>query len=221
MTGPRPVLRAGLTGGIASGKTTVAGFLAELGAFVLDADRIAHEVMEPGGTAHEAVVARFGTEVLSPDGRIRRPVLARLVFEDRERLEALNSIVHPRVMEETERRILHYQQRNGHARVVILDAALLVEAGLHRHFHRLIVVRCTRQSQMQRLLTRDRLTQEEATARIESQAPLEKKLALANYIIDTDTTLRETRRQTEQVYASLLEDALREFGDPGSASPAP
>jgi dephospho-CoA kinase len=211
----RPVLRAGLTGGIASGKTTVSAFFEELGAYRIDADRLAHAVMEPGGAAYEAVVERFGRELLDASGRIRRSALAGIVFGDPEAREALNALTHPRVAEEIDRRVVLYAAV-GHSLIVIVDAALLVESGFYRSLDKLIVVRCSREAQLQRLLAREEMGPEEALARIESQAPLEAKLAVADYVIDTEATLRETRREAERVYASLLQDFERTFGPPGA-----
>lgn len=125
----RPILRAGLTGGIASGKTTIAEILAELGAFVLDADALARAVMEPGGSAYERVVKHFGRELLDDLGRIVRTRLAELVFHDEEARQALNHIVHPEVLAEADRLLAAYTPR-GRARIAIFDAALLVETGL-------------------------------------------------------------------------------------------
>jgi dephospho-CoA kinase len=207
----RPILRVGLTGGIASGKTTVARILAELGAFVLDADAFARTAMEPGGRAYSRVVSRFGTDILDEDGRIVRPRLARIVFHDEESRKALNAIVHPEVIAEADRRIAEYAP-HGVAPVSVFDAALLVESGLYRRFHRVIVVSCKRETQIRRLLARDGMSTEEAEARIDSQAPLEHKLEVADYVVDTESTLRETRRQTEDVYTSLVTDFEREFG---------
>jgi len=212
----RPILRVGLTGGISSGKTTVAGFMAEMGAFVLDADRIAHELMAAGGTAHAEVAERFGEEILNTAGDIDRRALGARVFRDAHARAALNAIVHPKVLAEIERRVDRYLVA-GHSDVVVVDAALLVETGSHARFHRLVVVRCSRDAQLQRLMARSGLSAEEALARIESQSDLESKLAVADYVIDTDTTLRETRRETEQVYQRLLADFERLFGPPGSA----
>jgi dephospho-CoA kinase len=209
----RPILRAGLTGGIASGKTTVGHILAELGAYVLDGDALAHEVMAPGTPSHEEIVARFGREILDGEGRIHRPTLARMVFHDAEARRALNAIVHPRVGAEAARRIDAYAPR-GRAPIAVFDAALLVESGIYRDFHRLIVVSCGRETQIRRLLARDGLGTDEAEARIDSQAPLDDKLAVADYVIDTEGTLRQTRRQTERVYAALLADFESEFGPP-------
>jgi len=209
----RPILRVGLTGGIASGKTTVAHSLAELGAFALDADALAHAVMEPGAEAFGRVVERFGAEILDADGSIVRERLAQVVFHDQQARLALNEIVHPEVMGEADRRIRDYAPR-GRSPIAVFDAALLVETGLYREFHRLIVARCSRETQLRRLLARDRLSTAEAEARIDSQSPLEQKLAVADYVIDTEGTLRETRKQAEGIYASLLCDFEREFGSP-------
>jgi dephospho-CoA kinase len=213
---PRPILRAGLTGGIASGKTTVAGFLADLGALVLDADRIAHQAMEPGGDAYDDVVSRFGPDILDTRGRIVRRRLAERIFSDGTARRALDRIVHPKVLAEIERRIERYLLTGGHALVAVLDAALIVESGLHKTLQRLIVVRCSRDAQLRRLIARGDLTPDEAVARIDAQASLEERLAVADYVIDTETTIRETRRQTGEVWGSLLRDFERLFGGPGS-----
>ena len=210
----RPVLRAGLTGGIASGKTTVATFLEELGAYRIDADRIAHAIMEPGGPAYGAAIERFGPQILDAEGRISRSALAEIVFGDPAAREALNSMTHPRVAEEIDRRVLLYAAV-GHSPIVIVDAALLVETGFYRSLDKLIVVSCSREAQLRRLLAREGMGPDMALARIDSQAPLEAKLAVADYVIDTETTLRETRREAERVHASLLQDFERTFGAPG------
>lgn len=210
----RPILRVGLTGGIASGKTTVAGFLAELGALVLDADRIAHEMIRKGGEAHAEVVARFGGEILDSGGDVDRKRLGAIVFRDRAALADLNAIVHPRILPEVERRIGLYLLR-GHATIGVLEAALLVETGLYRRLDRLVVVRCSRDAQIARLVARHGMTPGDAVRRIEAQAPLEAKLEVAHYVIDTDATLRETRDRTARVYASLVADFEARFGGPG------
>lgn len=211
----RPVLRVGLTGGISSGKTTVAGFMAEMGAFVLDADTIAHELISPGGAAYHEVIDRFGEEIVGPGGSIDRARLGKRIFTDAAEREALDAIVHPKVMAEVERRVERYQ-RSGHSALAVVDAALLVESGAYRKFDRLVVVRCSRDAQLQRLMARSGLSADEALARIEAQLGLEEKLAVADYIVDTDATLRETRHETEQVMAKLLRDFERRFGDPGN-----
>jgi len=210
----RRTLLVGLTGGIASGKTTVSQILAEHGAFVVEADKLAHAVIAPGGSAYEAVVDRFGREILDERGNVVRPRLAQIVFHDAEARRALNGIVHPRVRREFDRRLEAYIP-SGHAPIAVFDAALLVETGAYADFHRLIVTRCELEAQIRRLTVRNALSVEDARARIGAQAPLERKLALADYVIDTDGTLRETRRQTDRVYVQLVEDFEREFGRPG------
>jgi dephospho-CoA kinase len=213
LPGARPILRAGLTGGIASGKTTVAGFFAEAGAFVLDADGIVHQLLEPDGAAYDDVVAHFGPRILDSEGRIVRSVLGVIVFGDPRARAALDAIVHPRVTAEIAVRIADHAV-SGSSRVAVIDAALLVEAGVHRSLDRLVVVRCGRTTQMQRLLARGTLGREEAEARIDSQAGLERKLAVADYVIDTETTIDQTRARTLEVYRALLSDFERLFLSP-------
>lgn len=201
----RAVLRVGLTGGIASGKTTVASLLAEHGAFILDADRIGHDLIAPGGAAYAGVVARFGPAILEPDGSVSRPRLGAIVFADPEARRALDAIVHPHILPEVNRRLAAYLE-TGHALVAVVDAALLVEAGMARAFHRLVVVRCARETQIRRLMTRNGMSQEEAERRIDAQAPLETKLAVADYVVDTDGTMRQTREQVDRLWRDLLGD---------------
>ena len=209
---PRPVLSVGLTGGIASGKSTVAGFLAELGAYLVDADRIAHELLAPGGHAVDAVVDRFGTDVLADDGGIDREALGRLVFADPDARHALEAIVHPAVREEMTRLVEAYRQTEDGLPVAVIDAALLVETGRHRTLDRLIVLRCGRAVQLDRLEKRG-LTREEAEARLDAQAPLAEKLAVADYVIDTETDLDETRAQTGRVWERILADFETRYGE--------
>jgi dephospho-CoA kinase len=209
---PRPVLSVGLTGGIASGKSTVAGFLAELGAYLVDADRIAHELLAPGGHAVDAVVDRFGTDVLADDGGIDREALGRLVFADPDARHALEAIVHPAVREEMTRLVEAYRQTEEGPPVAVIDAALLVETGRHRTLDRLIVLRCGRAVQLDRLEKRG-LTREEAEARLDAQAPLAEKLAVADYVIDTETDLDETRAQTGRVWERILADFETRYGE--------
>ena len=201
------MLRVGLTGGIASGKSTVAAMLAELGACVVDADRLAREVVAPGGAVHDAVVQRFGRSILAADGTIDRAALARVVFADAAARRDLEGLVHPAVRAEAERRFRR-AELDG-CRVAVFDAALLVETGAYRDFDRLIVVRCSREQQLARLVERDGLSVAEAEARLAAQAPLEDKLALADVVVDTRGTIEATRRGTQQVWRRLLEEAAR------------
>jgi len=211
MDGGRPILRAGLTGGIGAGKSTVAGMLAGLGAFVLDADDLARRAMDPGGAVHESVLRRFGQAIAGPGGAIDRPRLAARVFADPAELAALNAIVHPAVRKEADREFARCAEQDRF-RVAVFDAALLVETGYYREFDRLIVVRCSLEIQRLRLEERGELAAGEAAARLAAQAPLEHKLAVADYVIDTDVALEETRRQTARVWSILLADHAAMFG---------
>lgn len=202
----RAIVRAGLTGGIASGKTTVAGFFREFGAFVLDADRIAHELISPDGAAYRDVVARFGREILDANDAISRPRLGAIVFADAAARADLDRIVHPRILPEVDRRIAAYLE-SGHAPVAIVDAALLVESGIYKELDALVVVRCSRETQIRRLMARNGFSEEEAVARLAAQAPLEDKLAVADWTIDTEGTIKGTRAETERVWRGLV--ALR------------
>jgi len=205
------VLRVGLTGGIASGKSTVAAALADLGACVVDADRVAHEVMARGGAAYDAVVRRFGRSILAADGTIDRAALARLVFADSAARQELERIVHPVVRAEAERRFRRAALEGG-CRVAVFDAALLVETGVYRDFDRLIVARCSCAEQLERLMARDGLSLQEAEARLRAQAPLERKLALADHVIDTTGPVEATRRQAADLWRQLLDEAERRSG---------
>ena len=211
-TPPRRILRVGLTGGIACGKSTVARFLSELGAFVLDADHLAHMAISPGGAAYAEVVERFGTDILDDDGHIVRSKLADLVFRDAGLRDDLNAIVHPRVRAEADRRIAE-RARLGLSPVAVMDAALLVESGSYREFDRLLVVDCPREIQLRRLQERDDMTYEQAAARLDAQAPAEEKTRVAHFVIDTSAPLEQTRREIERIYAILLRDFENRFGD--------
>lgn len=193
----------GLTGGIATGKTTVARMLAELGAAVVDADAVARRVVEPGLPAWRDLVAAFGPDVLLPDGRVNRPLLARLVFGgDREALERLNRATHPHILAAIRRRL----EELGAAacRVAVLDAPLLLETGLDALVDQVWVVRADRALQVDRLAARNDLDPGEAAARIDAQMPLEEKLRRADVVIDNAGSLEETRRQVVAAWERLL-----------------
>ena len=206
MTAVRRILRVGLTGGIASGKSTVSGIMADLGAFVIDADVVAHELMAPGGLAYDGVVDRFGDEILDGQGRIVRERLAQKAFNDRSGLDDLNRIVHPKLRFETDRRITDCEQ-HGRSPIAVFDAALLVETGAYKHFDRLVVVSCSPETQLKRLMERSGMSPDQAGMRIRAQAALADKLALADYVIETEGSLDATRQATREVYTALLADA--------------
>ena len=196
------MLKIGLTGGIATGKSFVLSVLSELGCEVMDADQTAREVVEPGQPAFEEIVAHFGGEVVGADGRLDRPKLGAIVFNDPAQREKLNSIVHPKVFEAQARWMAEVEARNPQA-VVIIDAALMIETGSYRRFDKVVVVYCEPELQLQRLMARNNMTQEEATARISSQMPSAEKLKFADFSINTSQGFEDTRRQTVSLYEQL------------------
>ena len=196
------MLKVGLTGGIATGKSYVLSVLSELGCEVMDADQTAREVVEPGQPAFEEIFAHFGSEVVGADGRLDRPKLGAIVFNDPAQREKLNSIVHPKVFEAQARWMAEVEARNPQA-VVIIDAALMIETGSYRRFDKVVVVYCEPELQLQRLMARNNMTQEEATARISSQMPSAEKLKFADFSINTSQGFEDTRRQVVSLYEQL------------------
>jgi dephospho-CoA kinase len=195
------MLRLGLTGGIASGKSAVAAMLREMGFAVLDADSLAHRLIEPGLPAYDEVLQEFGPGVVAPDGRVDRPKLSAIVFADRARLDRLNAIVHPRVAEVVFRQFEEWQ-RGGTRDAAFVEAALLIESGIHKKLDGLVVAWCAPEQQLERLLARG-LSEAEARCRIAAQLPVEEKLRLATEKIDCSGSLEETRRQVEALATKL------------------
>jgi dephospho-CoA kinase len=199
------MLRVGLTGGIACGKSTVASMLRDLDMTILDADPIVHEMLESGQPVYDEVVREFGSEILTSDKKIDRAKLGAIVFADRERLDRLNQIIHPRVMDVITKRFAALDRAGG-TPLAIVEAALLVEAGYREKLDRLIVVRCDPEQQMARLRARG-LTEEQARQRIAAQMPVDEKARIADDVINTTGSIEETRRQVEQ-----LADNLKRLG---------
>jgi dephospho-CoA kinase len=195
------MLRYGLTGGIASGKSTVAGMLRELGFPVIEADRVAHQVMEPGQSAYNEVVSVFGDAILDSDKRINRSSLAAIVFNDHEKLTQLNGIIHPRV-EEAMLEQFAALERSAQYPAAFVEAALIFEAGLHKKLDGVVVARCLPEQQLARLMQRG-LSEAEASKRIAMQMPVAKKLALATEKIDCSGSIEQTRRQAEALAEKL------------------
>jgi dephospho-CoA kinase len=202
------MLHVGLTGNIASGKSSAALFFAELGAHVIDADRVVHLLLKFGTPVYRKVVDAFGERVLSFAGEIDRRILGRMVFSDPDKRLLLNSLTHPAVETEILRQIGEFEQSASRG-IIIVDAALMIETGGYKMYHQIIVVTCEPALQVSRLIERDGLTDEEARARIASQMPVEEKLKLANYTIDTSNTMKHTREQVEAIYRDLLIQELR------------
>ena len=199
------MLRVGLTGGIASGKSTVAARMRELGLPVLNADQLAHRLMEPGQPAYNEVVREFGSEVVAPGGALDRRKLGDIVFRDAAKRELLNGIVHPRVIEAREEQLREMQKENPRG-IAVIEAALLVENGYYKKLDRLVVCSSTPQQQIERLRARG-LSEQEARQRIESQMGLAEKLKVADDVVDCSGTLEETLRQTDALVARLRQMA--------------
>lgn len=197
------MLKVGLTGGIASGKSTVSEAFAQLGAKVLDADEVAREVVLPGQPAWLELQQVFGPEFFLPDGRLNRSKLRRLVFADPEKRSELNAIVHPEVMKEINRR---FEQLTTSAQdaVVVVDVPLLLEVGVAHRFDRVIVVYVEKSVQIKRLRQRDGLSMEGARQALSTQMVLDKKVEQADYVIDNSGTRDETQAQVGKVWESLL-----------------
>ena len=194
------MLLVGLTGGIGSGKSTVARMLEERGAVVFDADALAREAVEPGTPGHDAIVERFGANVLAPGGVLDREALGSIVFADPAARRDLEAIVHPEV-----RRLLAEgcEAYQGSDRVVVFSAPLLVETGMNTAFEVLIVVSAPVQTQVERLLRDRAMSEEQVRARIAAQAPLEEKAAVADVIVDNDGTLEDLRDQVDRLWNDL------------------
>jgi dephospho-CoA kinase len=208
---PEGVLVVGLTGGIATGKSTVSGMLRELGVPVVDADALVHDLMAPDGPAVAPIVRAFGEACRSSDGGIDRERLAEVVFSDKEARARLEEIVHPMVHTESARRLAE-EALLSPSGVVVYDAALLVETQRHEEFARLVVVATDRETQLTRLMDRDGLDADDAGARVRAQLPVEAKVEVADYVIDNSGPWHATRRQVAHLVQQLEEDvcALRE-----------
>ena len=192
-------MRVGLTGGVASGKSTVAAILAELGAVVIDADAIAREVVAPGTPGLEAVVAEFGPALLTPDGALDRPAMGRLVFADEAARRRLEAIVHPLVIE----RMAALEAAAGEDDVVVHDIPLLAEGGRADTFDAVVVVDAPRDLQLERMLGDRGWTREDAESRIAAQATREERRAIATHVIDNNGSLARLRASVEAVYDEL------------------
>ena len=197
---------AGLTGGIASGKSTVSRLFREAGAFVIDADEIAHDVIRKGGPAYAPVVDAFGSGILDETGEIDRKRLGAIIFQDAQRREALNRLVHPHVFAraEAERRAIAAAHPDA---VILFDVPLLIETGAHREMDRVILAYVDRATQIDRVMARDRLTREEAERRVDAQMPLDEKRRFADEIIDTRAPLPGVEAAVRSLYRRLREEA--------------
>jgi dephospho-CoA kinase len=196
------MLRVGLTGGLASGKSFVGHVLADLGCLLIHADELGRQVEEPGGEAYADVVREFGREILNEDGSLNRRGLAAVVFHDPERLKALNALIHPHVRERRLKMEEEFARAYPHG-IAVTEAAILIETGSYREYDRLVVAVCPAWLQVERAMERDHLTRQEVLDRIERQMPLDQKVKFADYVIDTSGPKEETLARTRAVYESL------------------
>jgi dephospho-CoA kinase len=205
------MLNVGLTGGIASGKSTVARMLVEKGALLIDFDELAHAVEEPEGAVWREIVLHFGPDVLCADGKIDRRKLGECVFADREKLDLLNSLVHPAVFEQWRRRIKEIRKMQPEA-IVLSDIPLLIEAGMKPMVDLVLLVYLPPEEQIVRLMTRNGHSRKEAASRLASQMPIGDKLPCADLVIRNDGSLEATRRAAGEVWEELKkrERRLRE-----------
>ncbi len=196
------MLRVGLTGGIASGKSTVARVFRELGAHVLDADRIAREIVPPGSPALARVARAFGKEMIRPDGTLDRAALGAVVFADEGKRRVLEGLLHPLILDEIDRRIDELERSDPQG-VVIVEAALILEMGRQEEFDTLVVVWADEEQQRRRMMQRDNLSAEDAERRLDAQMPLSEKRSRAQFVVDNSGDPAACRADAERVYGEL------------------
>jgi dephospho-CoA kinase len=196
------MLRVGLTGSIAVGKSHVVSILRELGCHVIDADRTARDVVAPGTVGLKRVVDEFGEEVLQPDGTLDRARLGAIIFGDSEKRLRLNAILHPLIMSAQDEQMRLWEEQDPEG-IGIIDAALMIESGGYKRFDRLVVVHCRPEVQIERLMKRNNLSRTEAEQRISAQMPQEEKMRYADFLIDTSEDYETTRARTVEVFRKL------------------
>jgi len=196
------MITAGLTGGIGSGKSTVAAMFTALGAVAINSDEIGRNLMQPGNVVFDRIVSGFGAEIVDSNGQLDRHKLAEIVFNDLERLKHLNAIVHAPVLREIDRQVFLQRQKAPQA-VIVVESAVLFEAGQNRRFDKMIVAWCQPEQQVERFQSQSGLSAEDIQRRMAAQMPGEEKKRLADYVIDTSSSLGETERQVKEVYDQL------------------
>ncbi|HUE81959.1 MAG TPA: dephospho-CoA kinase [Pyrinomonadaceae bacterium] len=197
------MLRVGLTGSIAVGKSFVAGVLGQLGCNIIDADETARAVVQPGTPGLRALVEAFGDDILQQDGTLDRKRLGSLIFADEEMRKLLNAILHPYIIARQDEQLRAWETQDPDS-IAVVDAALMIESGGYKRFDTLIVVHCLPEIQLERIMTRNNLSRAEAEKRIEAQMSQEEKQKFADYLIDTSAGFETTRKRTEEVYRELL-----------------
>jgi len=196
------MLKVGLTGGLACGKSFVGEVLRGYGCLLIQADELGHAVLAPDGEAYEPVVREFGSEILDAGGRIDRKTLAALVFGAPERLAALNRLVHPAVFRKEDELMAEFAALNPHG-IAVVEAAILIETGSYRRYDRIVLVTCREDQQVERALRREGSSLSDVNARLSRQMPLEEKRKFADFVIDTSGEKEDTVRQTGAVFQEL------------------
>ncbi len=196
------MLKVGLTGGLACGKTFVGEALASYGCLLIQADELGHAALLQSGEAYAPVVEEFGKDILAADGEIDRRALAARVFGSPERLERLNSMVHPPVVRREEELIREFAERSPDG-IAVVEAAILIETGSYQRFDRIILVTCSQEQQIERALRRTGSLEADVRARLSRQMPLEQKRKFADFVVDTSGEKENTLRQTRAVYEAL------------------
>ena len=196
------MLRVGLTGGIASGKSTVGRMFGELGCRVIESDLITRRLFEPGDPVNKAVAKTFGRRVVAPDASIDRTVLGEIVFNNPELRQKLNDLVHPAIKNRQAEFLASVEAEDPRA-IGIVEAALIIEVGNHKNYDKVVLVSCSPEMQRQRLRERSSLTSEQIEARIASQMPMEEKIKFADYVIDNSGDRGSTRQQVQEVHRQL------------------
>jgi dephospho-CoA kinase len=196
------MLKVGLTGGLACGKSFVGEALAALGCLLIQADELGHQVLLPGGEAYHDVIQEFGGDILMEDGQIDRRALAARVFGNSDRLARLNHLVHPHVVRREEEMLAAFAAQNPHG-IAVVEAAILIETGSHLRFDRLILVTCTAEQQHQRAMHREGAVDADVRARLSRQMPVDEKRKFADFVIDTSREKEDTLQQTRAVYEEL------------------
>jgi dephospho-CoA kinase len=199
------ILRTGLTGGIASGKSTISRMFASLGCITIDADQIVAQLYEPGEAGHAALVRTYGSRILTEAGTIDRHKLADIAFANGESAKALNALIHPIVVAEETKRMAAEEQRAGGDRIVIVEATLLIEAGGRERYDRIVLVDVDPETQLARAVARG-MTAEDAARRVAHQMPREERLRYADYVIDNSGDLDAARTETTRVFQILRRD---------------
>ena len=201
------MISAGLTGGIGSGKSTVAAMFASLGTVTIDSDEIGRSLMQPGNVVHDRIVSAFGPEIVDSGGQLNRAKLADIVFHDLDKLKHLNAIVHAPVLREIDKRMQLHRQKDPNT-IVLVESAVLFETNQHRRFDKMIVAWCRPEQQIERYASQSHLSTVDIERRMAAQMTGEEKKLLADFVIDTSQTLEDTARQVSEVFAQLRALAL-------------